>query len=124
MTIQRVDWEAQTPTFEDRQIREVYARFGLAVYFSQCVERQLGVVLATMSRNFSAIATKADFDLALDKEFAKTMGQMARDLAQASSCLQLSRVGCVTLSENGIAWCTRFSGTAPRRSSVPTDAKR
>lgn len=79
----RVDWEAQTPTFEDRQVREVYARFGLAVYCGQCVERQLGMVLATVYGDLSAIETKDDFDVALDKEFAKTMGQMTRDLAKA-----------------------------------------
>lgn len=83
MSIQRVDWESQTPSFEDRQIREVYARFGLAVYFGQCVERQLGMMLATMYGEFSAIVTSDDFDRALEKEFDKTLGQMTRDLANA-----------------------------------------
>ncbi len=83
MSVEQVDWELQTPSFEDRQAREVYARFGLAVYCGQCVERQLGMILATMYGDFSAIVTRDDFDLAVEKEFGKTLGRMTRDLTRA-----------------------------------------
>ena len=34
---------------DPEQIREVYARFGLAMYQAQCVERQIAILLANVS---------------------------------------------------------------------------
>lgn len=76
------NWQQQDLTFEDCQIREVYARFGLAIYLGQCVERTLGLMLATMY-GAENVATRRDFRNALDREFRKTLGQMAKDLGDS-----------------------------------------
>jgi hypothetical protein len=41
-----VAWRVDLPP-EAEQRRETFARFGLAVYESQCVEKQLAILLAT-----------------------------------------------------------------------------
>ena len=83
VSIQRVDWQQEAPSFEDRQVREVYARFGLAAYCGQCVERALGMVLATMYGEHSDIVWWHEFDRVLEGEFAKTLGRMAKDLSKS-----------------------------------------
>ena len=80
MAARRVDWEHETPTFEDRQVREVYARFGLAAYCCQCVEKTLGVMLASMYGEHWEVKTREDYDRVLGEQFDKTFGRMARDL--------------------------------------------
>lgn len=76
-----IDWQRHAPTLEDQQIREVYARFGLAAYSGQCVERQIGLMLATMYGGQFASMKPEERDTAFETEFAKTLGRMANDLS-------------------------------------------
>lgn len=77
-----IDWQRQAPTYTDQQVREVYARFGLAAYCGQCVERQIGLMLATMYGNRFFSLKPDDRDSAFEAEFAKTLGKMANDLSE------------------------------------------
>ena len=80
MANNRVDWQRQAETFEERQGREVLARFGLAAFYGQCVERQLGIMLASMYNDQIFCLEPGNRDSAFDEQFAKTLGRMAKDL--------------------------------------------
>ena len=70
---------------EAQQRREVFARFGLAMYYAQCLEQQLGLMLASIyNRQFIKVPPE-DRDAFYDKELTKTLGRMARDLANIKS---------------------------------------
>ena len=72
-------WQENLP-FDARQRREVFARFGLAIYYAQCLEQQIGMMLASMyNREFLEVQPK-DRDGLFEREIAKTLGRMARDL--------------------------------------------
>ena len=58
----------------------MYARFGLAAYCGQCVERTLGLMLATMYGEHSGVKTRDDYDRVLGEKFEQTLGRMVRDL--------------------------------------------
>ena len=63
-----------------KQRREVFARFGVAMYYAQCLEHQLGLMLASMcNRKFLEVPPE-DRDAFYDRELTKTLGQMARAL--------------------------------------------
>lgn len=68
------DW--QDLSADAQQCREVFARFGLAMYFSQCLEIQIGLMLATMfNRQFLSVPYE-DRDALFDKSFSNTLGRM------------------------------------------------
>ena len=72
-------WQEDLP-LDAQQRREVFARFGLAMYYAQCLEKQLGLMLASMyNRQFLKVPPEAR-DAFYDKELAKTLGRMAKDL--------------------------------------------
>ena len=80
--VERVPWQAHAMSFDEQQKREVMARFGLAAYYGQCVERQIALMLATMySKTFPFLGPEAR-DEVFDQEFAKTLGQLVRDLGK------------------------------------------
>jgi hypothetical protein len=58
---------------ESEQIREVYARYGLAMYQAQCLERGLAIVIATLNPERM---TAWDYDAPLAENFQSTFGQM------------------------------------------------
>lgn len=61
---------------ESEQIRESFARFGRAMFYAQCVEKQLGILLgSTLQPNFLA-STPDQRDAYFDVEFAKTLGPL------------------------------------------------
>jgi hypothetical protein len=64
------------------QIREVYARFGLAMYQAQCVERQIAILLATCFNPNFAKSSPTDRDRAFDTEFEQTLGRLILRLSQ------------------------------------------
>ena len=73
------EWQEDLPLYA-QQNREVFARFGLALYFSQCLEQQIGMMLSTMyNRNFMQ-ASPEERDSLLDEVLSKTLGQMERVL--------------------------------------------
>jgi hypothetical protein len=58
---------------EAEQIREVFALYGRAMYFSQCLEKQLAISLASLFGPMNL--TRADYDRLLSGNLFKTMGQ-------------------------------------------------
>lgn len=61
-----------------RQRRETFARFGLAAYHSQCVERGLAILLMTSDDAAARVASPDELDAFLEGEFAKTMGRLVK----------------------------------------------
>lgn len=60
---------------EAYQIKEVFARFGLASYQGQVLERGLANVL-TVARTYSEAGTQDDFDQFMVEHLAATMGHL------------------------------------------------
>lgn len=70
-----------------KQVREVYARFGLAVYCAQVLEHGIvnALVILELIPSRRHLARSADewgteFDAFMDRHFQATMGRMMRDL--------------------------------------------
>lgn len=61
---------------ESEQIREVFARFGLAMYAAQCLERQLVIILATKYGPGPSKTTRTQFDRIFDDLGSKTLGNL------------------------------------------------
>ncbi len=63
--------------------REVYARFGVAIYFCQVLEHTLVnyLVLLTVVRNGRPVTT-AEIDSLFERVFGRTLGQNIRELQQ------------------------------------------
>ena len=81
MSKPNVEWDQDLPV-EGRQRRETFARFGLAVYQAQCVERQIGILIASaLNRDFLRTSPE-ERDSFFDVEFAKTLGQLMRALSE------------------------------------------
>lgn len=78
------DWQSNLP-LEAQQLREVFIRFGLAAYQAQCVERQIGILLATTHNpNFLRVPPE-DRDTFFNREFAKTLGRLVQALRERAS---------------------------------------
>ena len=65
---------------KSEQIREVCARFGLAMYQAQCLERQLALILTTKYWPGPTRITGRDFDSHLERLFKKTLGQLVNEI--------------------------------------------
>lgn len=72
---------------ESEQIKEVYARFGLAVFMSQCLEHQLAnsLLMLDLIPNNRAKAKSIQqweetFDTFIESQFQKTLGKLIRSL--------------------------------------------
>ena len=77
-------WQEDLP-LEAQQRREVFASFGVAMYYAQCLEHQLGSMLASMcNRQFLEVPPE-DRDAFYDRELSKTLGQMVRTLKNTIS---------------------------------------
>ena len=76
---EQLEWQEDLP-FEAQQRREVFARFGLAMYFAQCLEVQIGLLLASMYNQEFLRVPPEDRDAFFDRESQKTLGRMKRDL--------------------------------------------
>ena len=85
MLSNQFEWQEDLPV-EAQQNREVFARFGLAMYRAQCLERQIKLMFATMYNQGFLQAPPADRDLFLDeKSIKKTLGQMEKKLKSKAS---------------------------------------
>ena len=71
--------------FDPDQTREVYARFGLAIYQAQCLERQLAIILATKYGPGPANATREELDDVLERLFSKSLGRLVSDVTKLSA---------------------------------------
>lgn len=67
-------------TADDHQTREMYARYGLAMYFAQVVEASIKSALVMAELSTSKFATLDDFDDSWAENFAVTMGKLLRKL--------------------------------------------
>lgn len=73
----------QSPTDpEDVDIHDVYARYGLAMFQAQCVERQLVIVVPAMLKVNPTNLSREDFNKLLDRLYEQTMGRTIRELEQ------------------------------------------
>ena len=72
--------ESTDLTFEGHLRREAFAYFGRAMYFAQCLEQQLGVMLATMYNRQFFESPPEDRDAFYDTELKKTLGRMVKDI--------------------------------------------
>lgn len=70
---------------ESEQIRELYARYGLAVHQAQLVERQLAMLLATEYGPGPSCITAAQYDELLASFFQKTLGNLIATLRKKVS---------------------------------------
>jgi hypothetical protein len=78
----------------DEQIKEVYARFGLAVYFAQVLEHGLvnALVILDLIPNRRHLASSrerwgADVDAFMDRNFEATMGRL---MSKLHECAQVA----------------------------------
>ena len=69
------EWNEEL-SFHEQQRREVFARFGLAMYFSQCLEKQVGIMLSSMFNETFLQVSSNYRDEFFDENASKTLGQM------------------------------------------------
>ena len=68
---------------ESWQIREVYAKYGLAMYSAQCFETGLVNLLVSLKLKDREKITRSDIDLFTEKNYEKTLGGLIHSLKQA-----------------------------------------
>ncbi len=67
----------------EEQVKEVYARYGLAMYQAQCVERSLAILLATEYGPGIQKITRTEYDKLLESLFKKTLGALLTELRKS-----------------------------------------
>ncbi len=70
---------------ESEHIREVYARFGLAMYRAQCLERELALILATRYGPDPTRISEREFDAILEDLFSKTLGHLVGEIEKVAA---------------------------------------
>jgi hypothetical protein len=68
---------------ESWQIREVYAKYGLAMYSAQCFETGLVNLLISLKLKDREKIIRSDIDLFTEKNYEKTLGRLIHSLKQA-----------------------------------------
>jgi hypothetical protein len=68
---------------ESGQIREAFARYGRAMFFAQCVEKQVAILLASTFKPDFLASTPDERDAYFDVEFRKTLGKLILSLGSA-----------------------------------------
>ena len=81
---------------ESWQIREVYAKYGLAMYFSQCFETGLVNLLVALKLKDRDKITRADIDSFMEENYKKTLGNLMSSLKKA---IKISEILETDLSE-------------------------
>jgi hypothetical protein len=66
----------------DEETREVYARYGLAMYFAQVVEHAIVNLMIALHLPERGALTKQDIDQFMDEAFAMTFGRLLKELRQ------------------------------------------
>lgn len=74
-----MDIDPLTP--EDMQTREMYARYGLAMYFAQSLEAGIKTTLVLAQLDAREFATLSDFDASWASNFNVTMGKLIHRFA-------------------------------------------
>ena len=73
---------------DPEQTREVFARFGLAMYQAQCLERQLAIILATKYGPGPFNVSRTEFDNIFENLFSKSFGQLVSNITKLSALSQ------------------------------------
>ena len=73
---------------DPEQTREVFARFGLAMYQAQRLERQLAIILATKYGPGPFKVGRTEFDSILENLFSKSFGQLVSTITKLSALSQ------------------------------------
>ena len=81
------DWEEDLLPYA-RQNREIFARYGLTMYFSQCLEQKICLMLSTMYNEEFLRVPPAEREQFFEKNITKTLGRMERDLKDVA-CLPM-----------------------------------
>lgn len=68
---------------ESWQTREVYAKYGLAMYFAQCLETGLVNLLVALKLKDRDKITLSDIDSLIEINYEKTLGKLISSLKQA-----------------------------------------
>lgn len=74
-----IDWDDELPR-DARQRRETFARFGLASYHAQCVEKSLAILLSSVCLPGFAKLAPAQRDEKWEEVTKHTLGRMLRRL--------------------------------------------
>jgi hypothetical protein len=64
----------------DEETREVYARYGLAMYFAQVVEHAIVNLMIALRLPQREALTKGDIDQFMDEAFSMTFGRLLKEL--------------------------------------------
>ena len=64
----------------EEQIREVYARFGLAVYYGQVLEHGIVNALLVLQISKKEISCASDIEIFVDQQFENTLGRLIKNL--------------------------------------------
>jgi len=70
---------------ESDLIKDIYAHFGLAVYYSQCIERTISMGLVTVFNIDVKNMTQEKFDDELGRNFKKTLGTLLKELEKTKN---------------------------------------
>lgn len=65
---------------ESKQIKEVFARFGLAIYWAQVLEHQIVNMFIAAKLHEKQRITRGDIDIIFDERFNQTMGKLIKEL--------------------------------------------
>lgn len=69
----------------DEEIREVYARYGLAMYFAQVVEHAIVNLMIALRLPERGGLTQQDIDRFMDDAFSMTFGRLLKEFAAPRS---------------------------------------
>jgi hypothetical protein len=70
----------EPPDQEGKEIKELYALYGSAMFISQCIERKLAICLATIYGPGPRKITRVQYDDLLDSLYQKTFGGLVKIL--------------------------------------------
>ena len=109
---------------ESEQIREVFARFGLAMYKAQCLERELVIILATKYGPGPSKITRTQLDKIFECLESKTLGHLVRTIVPEISDDEQARLkkalGIRNWLAHGYFWerATEFASESGRASMI------
>ena len=75
------------------QIREVYARFGLAMYQANCLERQVAILLAAHYIGELPRISEEEISTILENLFSKTFGQLVNEITTVAQLSEEEQTG-------------------------------
>ena len=93
MSNEQLEWQENLP-YVAQQSREVFARFGLAMYYAQCLEHQIGLDLASMYNQEFFETSPDGREVFYDCEFKKTLVTGGDSLVLGCSCIRLLNSQC------------------------------